>query len=90
MNPTQRLINFGLILLFSVSLLACASSEIGDACDTSGAADECVEGAICTQINSGDNVCRKTCTADTDCGSEEACNGVSGSSTKSCQPKTKK
>lgn len=71
----------------TILALGCASAEIGDTCDTSGSKDECVDGAICTQISGGSNVCRKSCTADTDCESTEQCNGVSGASTKSCQPK---
>ncbi len=78
-----------LTLVAALSLAAgCASAEIGDECGTSGATDECVDGAICTQISSGDPVCRKSCTEDADCGTDEACNGVSGANTKSCQPKT--
>ncbi|MEY3012482.1 MAG: hypothetical protein RIT45_1217 [Pseudomonadota bacterium] len=76
-----------LTLAATVALVGCASAEIGDSCDTSGSAGECVDGAICTQISDGNNVCRATCTADTDCGTNEQCNGVGGSNKKTCQPK---
>lgn len=70
-------------------LVGCASAEIGEECDTAGATDECVDGAICTNQADGAKMCRKTCKEDADCGSTEACNGISGSTTKSCQPKKK-
>ena len=70
-----------------LTLGACASAEVGDACETSGSTDECVDGAVCTQISSGDNVCRKSCAGDDDCAADEACNGISGTPMKSCQPK---
>lgn len=79
------------VMALSIAALAgCASAEIGDTCDTSGSTDECVDGAMCTQLSDGNNVCRKTCTDDTSCGADEQCNGVSGSSKKTCQPKTTK
>ncbi len=73
-------------LLLSLALVGCASAEIGDECDTPGDADACVDGAICTNSSDG-NVCRKSCTNDDACGADEECNGISGSTTKSCQPK---
>ncbi len=73
----------------AVAALACASEgEIGDSCGTAGkTTDECVSGAICTNGSGGKNACRKICTEQKDCATNESCNGVSGSSTKSCQPK---
>ncbi|MBI5508102.1 MAG: hypothetical protein HY903_05055 [Deltaproteobacteria bacterium] len=79
------------ILLVSFAVLSlCApgcggAAEIGEKCDQSGSRDECVDGAICTNGTSG-SFCRKVCAAQTDCSATEACNGVSGSSEKSCQP----
>lgn len=67
----------------------CASAELGESCEKPGSADECVDGAICT--NDGDaNVCRKACGDDSECESGEQCNGITGTNTKSCQPKTSK
>lgn len=72
------------MLGLGLTLAACGSAEIGEECDTAGAADECVDGAICT--NDDTNVCRAVCEVQEDCPVNYACNGVSGSSTKSCQP----
>jgi hypothetical protein len=72
-----------------LALLAagCGGAEIGEDCDTAGSADECVDGAICTNESSGGGaVCRETCDAHEDCPDGHSCNGVSGSSQKSCQP----
>ena len=67
--------------------VACAS-DVGEACDTAGAEDECVDGAICVQAISGqDPTCLVTCTDDAQCASTEACNGVEGSNIKACRPK---
>jgi hypothetical protein len=83
--PLSCLAPFVLAPLLAFTL-GCAA-DIGDECDKSGSKDECVDGAICTQISDGTNACRKSCTDDTECGANEQCNGVSGANTKSCQPK---
>jgi len=72
-------------MLLSLALGACGGADIGEACDTAGSADECVGGAICTNEADG-NYCRETCADTADCPAMHSCNGVSGSSTKSCQP----
>jgi hypothetical protein len=63
----------------------CGSAEIGEECDDVGESDECEDGAICTNEASG-GVCRAVCNETTDCPSNHTCNGVSGTSVKSCQP----
>jgi hypothetical protein len=78
-------------LLFITTVLALAAcgsgGKVGDACATAGAmADECGDGAVCTQEGTA-LVCAKLCAQQSDCASTEACNGVSGSDLKSCQPK---
>ncbi len=77
------------LFLSAAFAIGCASEgAIGDSCGTAGkTTDECVSGAICTNSSGGKNACRKICTEQKDCATNEACNGVSGSSTKSCQPK---
>jgi hypothetical protein len=71
----------------AVFTAGCSEAEIGEDCDESGSLDECVEGAICT--NDGDGaVCRALCVEQEDCPTGQACNGVSGSNKKSCQPDT--
>jgi len=71
------------------TLLACGGkAEVGEKCDTAGATTECADGAICTNDSGGGTfTCRKTCTEQAQCASGENCNGISGSSAKSCQPK---
>lgn len=73
------------LLVVSLALVGCGASEIGEACDTGGSADECVDGAICTNESEGNN-CRLICEVQEDCPMNYSCNGVTGSSTKSCQP----
>lgn len=69
-------------------VMACGgTAEIGGGCDTSGAIDECVEGAICTGEGADGASCRKLCVEQTDCADTENCNGINDSSQKSCQPK---
>ncbi len=72
-------------------LIPACAADVGEACDTRGAQDECVEDAICDTASSTENepVCLKVCKDDTDCASTDACNGVSGSNIKACKPKTK-
>jgi hypothetical protein len=69
----------------ALALVGCGASEIGESCDTGGSADECVDGAICTNESDG-NVCRLICETQDDCPMNYSCNGVTGGSTKSCQP----
>lgn len=82
-----------LAALFLVSIagisFACGGAEVGEACETEGAEDECVDGAICGKHSDTDSApqCLKICTGDADCASGESCNGVSGSSTKACRVK---
>ena len=73
-----------LLLVLGIFVAGCGSAEIGEDCDTAGATEECVDGAICT--NDDTNVCRLVCDVQEDCPTNYTCNGVSGSSTKSCQP----
>jgi hypothetical protein len=73
------------VLAVSLSLAGCGASEVGESCDTGGSADECVDGAICTNEDEG-NTCRLVCEEQEDCPMNYSCNGVTGGSTKSCQP----
>jgi len=78
-----------LLVCLGVLLPACAS-DVGEACETRGSQDECVENAICdSTTDSAEPICLKVCTDDTQCASTEACNGTSGSSIKACTPKKK-
>ena len=47
--------------------------------------DECEDGAVCTNEGEG-AVCRALCKEQEDCPDDEACNGIEGTSLKSCQP----
>ncbi len=78
-----------LILVAALAVTVACSSDpiaVGGACKDAGKTDECVSGAVCTN-DSGGNYCRKTCTDQAQCATTESCNGVTGSSIKSCQPK---
>ena len=66
-------------------IVGCGHADVGEECDEPGSSDECVDGAICTNEGEG-AVCRMECTKQEDCPTGEACNGVSGTDTKSCQP----
>lgn len=68
-------------------MLACGGAEIGEACDEVGSADECVDGALCTNEDGDKAACRLRCDEQEDCSSGQDCNGVSNSSAKTCQPK---
>lgn len=77
----------GIVLLFL--LAACGGKgELGESCDQAGGADQCVDGAVCTNLSDGALTCLKMCTVQEDCLANENCNGVSGTSIKSCQPKS--
>ena len=76
------------VLLLSTLLLAavgCGKGDVGDSCDDEGKQDECVDGAICTNESDG-AACRALCEEQEDCPAGEACNGVSNTNLKSCQP----
>jgi hypothetical protein len=72
-------------IIFSLALIGCGASEIGEDCDTAGSEDDCVDGAICTNEEGDINRCREICERHEDCELGESCNGISGSSIKSCQ-----
>jgi hypothetical protein len=72
-------------MVLAALTLACGSAEVGEECDEAGSTDECEDGAICTNEESG-AVCRALCKETEECPAQHACNGVSGSNLKSCQP----
>lgn len=78
--------HFGLQPLLLFLLCGCGGAEIGEGCDDTGSSDECVDGAVCTNEDGG-SVCRAMCDEQEDCPAAHDCNGVSGTSIKSCQPK---
>ena len=74
-------------LLALTAIIGCdGKADLGEECNTPGSTDECVSGAVCTN-DSGGQRCRPVCSDDKQCASTEACNGVSGTKIKSCQPK---
>jgi hypothetical protein len=68
-----------------IVVTACGDPEIGEECDDVGSTIECEHGAICTNQN-GQAICRARCVEQEDCPPAYACNGVSGTNLKSCQP----
>ena len=45
-----------------------------------------VDGAICTNESGEGAFCREICEEHADCPADHSCGGISGTSTKSCQP----
>ncbi len=75
---------------FVAVLPACSSAAaVGETCDTEGAADQCVDGAICGKPSdtATEPQCLVVCTSDADCATGKSCNGVTGSSIKACRIK---
>jgi hypothetical protein len=80
-----------LLVCLGLVLPACAA-DIGEACETRGSQDECVDGAICDlegTTSATEPVCLKVCKEAAECASTEDCNGVSDSNIKACTPKKK-
>lgn len=76
----------GVFALASVFLVtACGDPEIGEECDDPGSSIECEHGAVCTTQH-GQSICRARCVEQEDCPPAYACNGVTGTNLKSCQP----
>ncbi|MBI2373628.1 MAG: hypothetical protein HYV07_06480 [Deltaproteobacteria bacterium] len=76
-------------LAFALALLISCGGKgaAGEGCDTPSSTDECESGLICSNDSDEEASCRKICTDQADCAGTENCNGVSGSTTKSCQPR---
>jgi hypothetical protein len=64
----------------------CGGADIGEACEDEGSTDDCVDDAICTNESGDRAVCRQLCEQHEDCPENHDCNGVTGTSLKSCQP----
>ena len=73
------------LMLLAMAGAACGDADIGEECDDVGDTNECENNAICTN-EGGRGVCRLICTETAQCPSAHACNGVSGTNLKSCQP----
>jgi hypothetical protein len=56
-------------------------------CAEAGKTTDCAGNTVCSGFGGTDQVCANICTADTSCRTGYACNGLPGTSTKSCQPK---
>ncbi|MBK9263371.1 MAG: hypothetical protein IPM54_26650 [Polyangiaceae bacterium] len=78
-----------LLICLGGLLPACGGAEIGEACETRGSQDECVDDAICDLKGTDETepVCLKVCNDASECAATEDCNGVSGSNIKACTPK---
>ena len=81
----SRRTRWSLLAALLLAVPACGESEIGEECDTAGSQDDCEGGALCTNEGGG-AVCRALCAEQDDCPPGHACNGVSGTNLKSCQP----
>jgi hypothetical protein len=77
-------------MVFVGLVMACSDAAQGESCEESGVVDgECEEGLVCgkKQDDSSELFCLKQCSATTDCGQNEDCLGVAGSSLKGCRPR---
>ena len=77
-------------MVFVALVVACGDAAQGESCDESGVVDgECEEGLVCgkKQDDSADLICLKQCSTTTECGHNEDCLGVAGSSLKGCRPR---
>ncbi len=83
----NKMLMTAVCLLFLTLGVGCGRADIGESCNEPGRTSECVDEAICTGNPDGSATCRVRCTDDTQCSATEACNGVSGTNIKSCQPK---
>ncbi|HVJ22248.1 MAG TPA: hypothetical protein VM686_42875 [Polyangiaceae bacterium] len=68
--------------------IGCGAQEVGEECEDVGDDDECEDGAICTNDGASPAAyCAWLCENDDHCPPDFECNGISGTSAKSCQPK---
>lgn len=72
-----------------VLLVACGGGK-GDSCDEEGkVGGECDEGFVCGHSKdekTGDLVCLTQCDTQLNCGANENCTGIGGTSLKGCRP----
>lgn len=75
-----------ILALSFLFIASCGKADLGESCDGVGSGENCVDNAVCTNASNGAAYCRQICTAQADCPTGYSCNGISGVSTKSCQP----
>jgi hypothetical protein len=77
------------VVLFIVALFpACSSAaKVGETCDKEGATEGCESNAACGKNPNGALVCQRLCTDQAQCAATESCNGLTGSSLKTCRVK---
>lgn len=71
-------------LLFVGVLASCGGGKLGDSCSSAGTTSGCGDGLVCTG-GSSSATCARLCTTDADCDAGQNCNGITGSTLKSCQ-----
>ncbi len=81
----RKILLFGPVV-FALIAACSGRGDVGESCKTGGSTDECVSGSICSKTISGAQTCQKVCVDQKDCPTGTTCNGVTGSSTKSCRP----
>ena len=86
MNALRHAVGCAALMAATLLTTHCGGADIGEDCEGVGSSDDCVSGAICTNEEGDAQRCRDICDDDLDCPDAHGCNGVSGSSTKSCQP----
>lgn len=86
-----------LIALGALFLLACGPGEVGDECQGGSGMNDCVDGALCTQMPAEDleppstpnnlqYFCRTTCDSDLTCEAGFNCLRAEGTMFSTCQP----
>jgi hypothetical protein len=76
------------VLLVIALIPACSSAgKIGETCDKEGSTTVCESNAACGKNPDGKLVCQKLCTDQAQCAATESCNGLTGSSLKTCRLK---
>jgi hypothetical protein len=84
----RKVVTFAGTLLV-LTIVACGNGDIGEDCDEEGlVGGECVDGAVCAKKDSpaaGSLVCLKQCAVPSDCGSNQTCGDVGGTSLKGCR-----
>jgi hypothetical protein len=81
----------GLLCILAMSCGSDNGGALGATCSQSGATTgQCAAGGVCGAHSDGDSIprCLTVCTQQSDCASNEDCNGVEGSSLKGCRLKS--
>ncbi len=74
------------LLAAAVLLGGCGKAGLGESCTQPGHTDECQSSLVCATEPAGPVVCLKLCTDQSQCATNENCNGTP-TTLKACEPK---